>query len=124
MLIKLNKLYALIQDMNFKVIAGKGGMDRPVRWVQMVENAEIAAFLDGDEVIITTGIAISEKGDLLELIKVAYKNNASGIIINIGPFIKEISKEVIDFCNKHNFPLLQAPWEVQMAQQLMKVTKS
>lgn len=116
MTLKLKKLYSIVRDMDFEIVAGKEGMDKPVRWVHMVESIELSNFLEGQEIAFTTGIALQNQEDLLDLVKMNYENCASGMVVNIGPFIRQISPEVIKFCNENQFPLFKVPWKVHMAE--------
>ena len=72
-------------------------------------------FLVGGEVAFTTGIGIREDMTLLELVESCYRNRASGIVINVGPYIPEIIQDIIDFGNEHDFPVFEVPWRVHMA---------
>lgn len=92
-------------------------MYNSVKWVHMVENEEISSFLDGGEIVFTTGIGIFEAKDfdLLSLVKENIQNGASGMVVNVGPYIPEISETVIAYCNRLGFPLFVVPWEVKMA---------
>ena len=116
MSVRLKDLVDLVADQGMKLIAGGNGLDRPVRWVHMVENEEIAGFLEGQEVTFTTGIGLETQEDLLPLIRSAYRCGASAAVVNIGPFIHQISPETIRFCDEHDFPLFKVPWSVHMAQ--------
>lgn len=40
-----------------ELLAGEGGLDRPVRWVHSSEVYEGAGFLDGGELLLTNGFA-------------------------------------------------------------------
>ena len=71
-------------------------------------------FIKGNELVLTTCLANSNSADLLNYINNLIKNNASGLIINTGKYIKEIPKSVIDLCNKKNFPLFTMPWEIHL----------
>lgn len=116
MAVKLETLYESVKNKEITLVAGKNGLSNVVRWVHMVENAEISSFLDGKEVTFTTGIGLQNESDLLDLVKLNYENGASGMVINIGPFIKKISPEIKSFCDEHNFPLFEVPWHVHMAE--------
>ena len=112
---KLSELVKQVNRGDIKLVAGKGGYSNQVEWVHMVDNTEIADFLVGGEFTFTTGIGIREDMTLLDLVKYVYKKKASGMVINVGPYIPEIPQEVIDFGNEHDFPLFEVPWEVHMA---------
>lgn len=113
--IQLKELISQVDCGDIQLVAGKNGYSNPVDWVHMVDNTEIAEFLVGGEVAFTTGIGIREDMTLLMLVESIYKKKASGMVINVGPYIREISKEVIDFSNAHNFPVFEVPWRVHMA---------
>lgn len=112
---KLSELIKQVDRGDIKLVAGKGGYSNQVEWVHMVDNTEIADFLVGGEVAFTTGIGIREDMTLLDLVEGCYRNRASGIVINVGPYIPEITQEVIDFGNEHDFPVFEVPWHVHMA---------
>lgn len=97
-----------------KLLAGKEGLKNTVSWVHILENVEVKGYVKGDELIFTTGIICQNKDDLLEFVRGLCKFHASGLVINVGPYIEEISQEVIDYCNKHNFPLFTVPWHIQL----------
>lgn len=97
---------------NLRLIAGKGGMTNTVRWVHMVEDRQVPDFLHGGELVFTTGIGHIGKDPLLEFVKRLRKHGASGVVINIGPYLASVPQEVIDYCDKENFPLFTLPWSV------------
>jgi hypothetical protein len=116
MAVKISELYEDIDKKNMKLIAGKNGMQNLVKWVRVVENKDILVHLKDHVMTFITGISLEREEDLFELVKLIHENAGSGIIINIGPFIKEIPKEVIEFCDEYDFPLFQIPWHINLAE--------
>ena len=106
---------------DIKLVAGKNGLTNAVEWVHMVDTTEIADFLSGGEIAFTTGIGVSEKMSLLTLVERVYKNHASAMVVNIGPYVAEIPQEVIDFGNVHDFPVFEVPWSVHMADMMRMI---
>ena len=78
-----------------RVIAGKEGMTNIVQWVHSVEDIEVSDFLHGGELIFSTGIANKGQDWLLPFVKNLIAKNVSGLVLNIGPYIKGIPSEVI-----------------------------
>ncbi len=112
----LRQLYNSVQkDDEIVLVAGERGLDHIVRWIHMVEGIDISSFLEGGEVVFTTGIALGNAQDLLSLVEYNQKRKTAGMVINVGPYIKEIPPEVIDFANEHDFPIFRVPWRVHMA---------
>ncbi len=97
-----------------KLIAGEKGINNVVKWVHIVEINELTSFLEGNELIFITGMAIKNEIDLIELVKKIFETKASGLVINIGPYIEKIPDSVIEFCNKRDFPLFEVPWQVYL----------
>lgn len=98
-----------------KVVAGKGGLDRGITWAHVIEVPDVSNFVKGGELLFITGIAIGNNSEmLLKFIKDIASRNLSGLVINVGPYIKEIPKEVIDFANSVDFPVFELPFEVKL----------
>lgn len=115
MAVKIKELYDSLNNFEINLVAGKNGLSRVATWVHMVERADISEFLEGNEITFTTGLGLKSKEELFDLVKLNYKNKASAMVINIGPYIEEITDEIKDFCNEHAFPLFEVPWHVNMA---------
>lgn len=97
---------------NLKLIAGKGGMSTPVRWVHIIEDREVPDFLHGNELIFTTGIAHLQNEPMLAFTKKLRSRNAAGLVVNIGPYLTGVPDEVIEYCDKENFPIFTLPWNI------------
>lgn len=98
-----------------KVAAGENGLDREITWIHIIEVPDAANFVKGGELLFITGIAIKDNSKmLLKFIKDIVSRNLAGLVINVGPYIKEIPKEVIDFANSASFPVFELPFEVKL----------
>lgn len=116
MSITLREIVKQVEHLEMKLVAGEVGLDREVLWTHMVDSDTISAFLQGQELTFTTGIGISEKLPLLKLVQEVYRNGASGIVINIGPYVDKIGQDVLDFANEKAFPVFEVPWKIHMAE--------
>ncbi len=108
---------------NMTLVAGEKGLSKLVRWVHMVEGSSSTAFLEGNEVVFTTGIGAPTPETLLELVQQVCQQNATGIVLNIGPYISEVSAAIIDYANQQNFPVFTVPWDVHMAVLMQKFSR-
>ncbi len=114
MIITCNNILTLPHLEKMKVVAGRGGLDRIISWVHVMENPEHSAWLKGGELLLISGINI--KGDLkslLHLIKDINSRNLAGVVINVGPYIQSIPKEVIELADSLDFPVFELPFEVK-----------
>lgn len=96
------------------LVAGRDGMENTVRWVHMVEDTQVPDFLHGNELVFTTGIANHRSDWLLSFVQKLKENNASGVVINLGPYIESIPPQVIVYCEQNGFPLFTIPWKTRI----------
>ncbi|MDO5425383.1 MAG: PucR family transcriptional regulator ligand-binding domain-containing protein [Eubacteriales bacterium] len=97
-----------------RLVAGESGLHRRIDWVHSIEDTEVARFLHGNELIFTTGIAGNMPERLLCLAESLYLQDACGLVVNLGPYIREIPEEVLTFCDQKAFPLFTIPWEIRL----------
>lgn len=116
MALELNRLIKKVQHMDITLLAGEAGLLNMVSWVHMIETKEASSFLEGGEIVFTTGIGLNNSFSILDLVENIWKNNAAGIVINTGPFLDHIPCEVIDFGNSHDFPIFSVPWRIHIAE--------
>lgn len=116
MAVILREIMKQVQHLEMELVAGEQGLDHEVSWTHMVDSDTISEFLQGQELTFTTGLGLNENLTLLRLVKEVWRNHASGIVINIGPYISEIGQDVIDFANEKGFPVFRVPWKIHMAE--------
>lgn len=97
-----------------KLLAGKAGMDNYVRWVHIVEDSEVPDFMHGNELVFTTGIGHRGNDWLLDFVRHLKEKNAAGIVVNIGPYINAVPREVLEYCESNALPLFAVPWAVRL----------
>ena len=112
-----------------ELVAGHSGLERSIEWIYVAEcfedPLEGITWLQGGEIVFITGVGM--KGDmsiLTKLIKGICEKNASGLIVNIGPYIKSIPQEAIDFANEVGFPLFTLPWKVKLVEVSQEISNA
>jgi PucR family transcriptional regulator, proline-responsive transcriptional activator len=103
------------------LVAGEAGLEKYIEWIYVAEcfenPLEGIKWLQGGEIIFITGVGIKDNVEiLLELIKGISEKNGSGLIVNIGPYIKSISEEAIKLADELEVPLFTLPWEVKLVE--------
>lgn len=96
------------------LICGESNMNNLVNWVHMLEGQEAASFLHGQELIFSTGIGHENTEWLLDFAKGLVANQASGLVLNLGPYIKSVPKDLISYCREVQFPLFTIPWKTRI----------
>ena len=111
----LEKIYEVaLHHYHKKLVAGRGGLSNLVDWVHVVEEVDYVHFLKGRELIVTTGIKEPDDAGLLEFTRRVHATGASGLVFNVGRYIKHVPKEVQEFGETHDFPVFVLPWEVHL----------
>ncbi|MDR3593928.1 PucR family transcriptional regulator ligand-binding domain-containing protein [Clostridium sp.] len=104
-----------------KLVGGEAGLEKYIEWIYVAEcfenPLEGIKWLQGGEIIFITGVGIKDNEEiLLELIRGINEKNGSGLIVNVGPYIKSISDEAIKLADKLEVPLFTLPWEVKLVE--------
>lgn len=108
------KSYITVKDIlqrkhfeKIEVVAGTEGLNRLVKWVHVVEVTNIRNLLNGNELILSTGVAWKEKKELfISILEQLIESQAAGLCIEIGTYTSSIPQEVLDIANRSQFPII------------------
>ncbi|WP_156290578.1 PucR family transcriptional regulator [Oceanobacillus salinisoli] len=90
-----------------KLIAGLGGGYREVKWTHILEMDDFESFINGGELILTTGSNIQFDSPVgIPKINKLIEKDVAGICIELGTNVTEVSPAIIEFANQHNFPII------------------
>lgn len=89
-------------------------MNNLVNWVHILEDSDTASFLHGQELIFSTGIGHDNTDWFLDFARGLVANQASGLVLNLGPYIKAVPEDLISYCSKVQFPLFTIPWKTRI----------
>ena len=95
--------------------AGQNGWANSISWVLMIEDTAIINNFSGKELAVTTCLGFDTTSKLMDLAERLVKKHASGLILNTGEYLMEIPEELILFCQENDFPLIEVPWEIYLA---------
>ncbi|WP_371373242.1 PucR family transcriptional regulator [Sporomusa aerivorans] len=99
------------------LVAGSTGLDRRVRWVHFIDLPDVLPWVQGGELLIITGIGLNgDINKLKEIVRGIIRKKLAGIIVNVGPYIKEVPAEVITLADQAGFPVFELPWEVKLVE--------
>jgi PucR family transcriptional regulator, purine catabolism regulatory protein len=96
------------------VLAGKDQLERPVRWVHTSELVDPAPFLEGGELLLTTGMALSHGGDgdgdgLRAYVHRLADAGVVGLGLGVGLSHIEVPQPLVDAAAERGLPLLRVP---------------
>jgi purine catabolism regulator len=90
-----------------EVVAGSRGLSRPIRWVHVLEAADTCQFLNGGELILSTGLGFGEaKEKRLAYLSELIRRKAVGLCIELGAYIPHVPDDMLELADHHDFPLI------------------
>ncbi|CAN7418386.1 PucR family transcriptional regulator [Rossellomorea sp. LjRoot5] len=95
-----------------KVMAGHRGLSRQVKWVHIVEVTSIKNLLNGNELILSTGLALKEEDSFLSLIHQLGACEAAALCIELDTNISTIPAAVLEWADESDFPIIVFEKEV------------
>jgi purine catabolism regulator len=92
-MIRLDRVYQVaLEHFNMKLAGGERGLSRGVNWVHTVETEDYIRFLVGNELVVITGVHISDDEDLLRFTEKIHRAGSAGIVFNTGGPILRIPR--------------------------------
>lgn len=116
MAMTVKKLYVQAESAySMKLIAGENGLNNWVSWTHILEEIPSSEYLEGGELVFTTGIISSSYENwFIDYVHNLKALDASALIVNIGPSLKSVPQEVIDYCDSVNLPVFTIPWRIKI----------
>ncbi|RFU70674.1 PucR family transcriptional regulator [Peribacillus saganii] len=108
--ITLRELLRLPVLKDAKVISGEQGLDRAVRFIDIMEVPDVKEWLREGELLLTTAYAIRHDPSLLpELVELLEKAGAAALAIKPERFLQDMPAEMIRLSNDYNLPIIEIP---------------
>lgn len=99
-----------------KIIAGKNGLDKCIRWAYKAENSNFEKWVHGQELLIISAPVTQRRNyNLYATINKAISLDLSCALLLVGDnYVDSIDEEVIKLSNTMNFPLFTLPCTVPL----------
>lgn len=108
-----------------RLVAGRKGIyNYEINWVTVVEDYSIEKFKHTNQIVVTSGLNYTCEDDLLNYMKCLKEVKVRAFIVNVGKYIKELPKSIIDYCNGNDIPLYTMPWDVLMSDVVKDISKA
>jgi len=99
-----------------KIVAGGDGLDRQIRWCHIIDNPEIVRWIQGGELLLTTGYGWPEaEQSSRRTIRALNGKRLAAILFDPGPFLGQIPANVVDEAGRLALPVLAAPRKLRFA---------
>ena len=102
----------LIRDLDIRLVAGEAGLDRPVRWVHISELADPTPWLSGGELLLTTGMNLSDAASQRAFVERLTGHDLAGLGLGTGFAHGEVPQPLQEAAAELGFPLFDVPYDV------------
>ncbi|WP_042440723.1 PucR family transcriptional regulator [Streptacidiphilus albus] len=107
--VTLSALVAM-DGLHLVVLAGEQQLDRPVRWVHTSELDDPAPYLEGGELLLTTGLKLGRsKEKLRQYVHRLADAGVAGLGFGIGLTYGEVPAALVEAAAERGLPLLEVP---------------
>ena len=107
-----------------RLLAGEEGLDHRVSSVTVGEVPDIADWLSGGEMVLSTMFAV--KGDVdrqREFCKRVMMADAAALFVKTTRFVEGMPSDVIDLANKRKFPIIEVPQGLRWTRLMQDATE-
>ncbi|RMF77367.1 MAG: PucR family transcriptional regulator [Chloroflexi bacterium] len=94
------------------VVAGRDGLHRSVSWVHVTGVPDAPYWLNGGELVLTTGFNLPKERDArCQYMQEMVEKNVAGLVLAVGRYIDHAPDYLRQIADTHNFPLIELPYE-------------
>ena len=102
-----------IDELHLGLVAGKQGLDRPIRWAHVSELKDPTRFLRGGEVLLTTGLGMrGGPGVQAAYVEQLAAAGLAALGLGLGFAFKTTPPAVLEAADRTGFPVFEVPFEV------------
>ena len=80
MTVRLNRMYEIAKGHGIRLVAGRDGLKKRVKWFRLMENDDVIEYLEDGLLLFTTGVAIKNENELIDLVKKQHMKKSSGTV--------------------------------------------
>src|SRR5688500_18907310 len=105
-------LRALLSDLDVRSVSGGDAFDVPVRWVHISELEDPTPFLSGGELLLTTGMALTDAGTQAAYVERLARHGLAGLGLGTGFAHETMPAALVEAAAEHVFALFEVPYEL------------
>lgn len=105
-----------------QIVAGRSGTWRKISGAHVVELVDAQKWVKEGELVFISGVGLKQiETELDEIVKTVSSRNVSGVVLEMGPFIKRVPESVIKIANHYGMPILKLPFEISVGDVISKI---
>lgn len=98
-----------------EVVAGRAGVDRrgPIRWAHISELPDPTPWLEGGELLLTTGLGVKDSEELQRrFVTGIAQRGVVALGFSMGVSLDAVPDAMLEACDQHDLPLFTLPYEI------------
>ncbi|CAN5321310.1 PucR family transcriptional regulator [soil metagenome] len=84
----------------------QGVLDQPVRWVHVSELSDLSNLLEGGELVLTTGLALTDEKHRADYLPRLAAAGAVGVVVEVGLHVDAVPADVLDAGHDLGLPVI------------------
>lgn len=122
---KYEELFQLKDFQKGKLLTGNNILLREITGAHVIEMADGVNWAGRGELVFTSGVGFHDiDNEMKLLIETVAKNYVAGIVVEIGPYIKDVTQEWIDHAQKLNIPLMTLPCDIPITRIISEIYRN
>jgi purine catabolism regulator len=103
---------SLVDETGVELLAGRDAADAPIRWVHISELLDPTPWLSGGELLLTTGIPLTNEETQRAYVARLVQHNLGGLGFGTGLGHDVVPPAVVEEAERLHFPLFEVPYEM------------
>jgi DNA-binding PucR family transcriptional regulator len=103
---------SLVAEMALELVSGEENADAPVRWVHISELPDPTPWLNGGELLLTTGLTLDSDKRQREFIRLLAGHHLAGLGFGTGFDHDGLPEPLLDEARSQGFPVFEVPYEL------------
>ncbi len=93
-----------------KVVAGHEGLDNPIRWTHILDLPEVAEWVKGGEVLLTSGMGIHDSPESQEkYMREAAEKKIAAVFVSVQEYLPQTTARMREIADRAAMPLVELP---------------
>ncbi|HSC91031.1 MAG TPA: PucR family transcriptional regulator ligand-binding domain-containing protein [Gaiellaceae bacterium] len=101
-----------LPGLSLSVAAGSEGLGNEIRWLHVSELSDPTAWLEGGELLLTTGLGVGDLGSSQRAyVKRLADHGLAGLCFGLGFGFADVPVPVVEEANRRGFPVIAVPYD-------------
>ena len=103
---------ASMPDLGLAVVGGSQGLAHEVRWLHVSELSDPTAWLEGGELLLTTGLGVGDMSSTQRAyVRRLEGHGLAGLLFGLGFGFAEVPPALVEEANRLGFPVVSVPYD-------------